>query len=187
MSEAERIYHRRYVNPVCRQAPPSSIHAWRYKRACCLEVIERNARAQSNLIADLLDISRIVAGKLRLEPRAFNFVACLESAINNVRPLATEKAVQVVNSVHSAILPRIAMYGDPVRVEQVLLNVLVNAIKFTPPSGRIEVCVELSGSLVRLTVTDTGIGISPEFLSCLFDRFSQGDESLRKIAGSGWD
>jgi signal transduction histidine kinase len=137
MSEAERIYHRRYVNPVCRQAPPSSIHAWRYKRACCLEVIERNARAQSNLIADLLDISRIVAGKLRLEPRAFNFVACLESAINNVRPLATEKAVQVVNSVHSAILPRIAMYGDPVRVEQVLLNVLVNAIKFTPPSGRI--------------------------------------------------
>jgi signal transduction histidine kinase len=73
-----------------------------------LEVIERNARAQSNLIADLLDISRIVAGKLRLEPRAFNFVACLESAINNVRPLATEKAVQVVNSVDSALLPRIA-------------------------------------------------------------------------------
>jgi PAS domain S-box-containing protein len=76
-----------------------------------LEVIERNARAQSNLIADLLDISRIVAGKLRLEPRAFNFVACLESASNNVRPLATEKAVQLVNSVHSALLPRIAMYG----------------------------------------------------------------------------
>jgi PAS domain S-box-containing protein len=150
-----------------------------------LEVIERNARAQSNLIADLLDISRIVAGKLRLEPRALNFVACLERAINNVRPLATEKAVQVVNRVDPALLPRIAMYGDPVRVEQVLLNVLVNAIKFTPPGGRVEVSVKLSDSLVRLTVTDTGIGISPEFLFCLFDRFSQADESLRKDRGLG--
>jgi CheY-like chemotaxis protein len=70
-------------------------------------------------------------------------------------------------------------------VEQVLLNVLVNAIKFTPPSGRVEVSAELSDSLVRLTVTDTGIGISPEFLSCLFDRFSQADESLRKDRGLG--
>jgi PAS domain S-box-containing protein len=150
-----------------------------------LEVIERNARAQSNLIADLLDISRIVAGKLRLEPRPLNFVACLESAVNNVRPLANEKAVQVVNRVDPAILPRIAMYGDPVRVEQVLLNVLVNAIKFTPPSGRVEVSVKVSESLLHLTVADTGIGISPEFLTCLFDRFSQADESLRKDRGLG--
>ena len=97
-----------------------------------LEVIERNARAQSNLIADLLDISRIVAGKLRLEPRPLDFVACLESAVNNVRPLANEKAVQVVNRVDSALLPRIAMYGDPVRVEQVLLNVLVNGHQIHP-------------------------------------------------------
>jgi PAS domain S-box-containing protein len=150
-----------------------------------LEVIERNARAQSNLIADLLDISRIVAGKLRLEPRPLDFVACLESAVNNVRPLANEKAVQVVNRVDPAILPRIAMYGDPVRVEQVLLNVLVNAIKFTPPSGRVEVSVKVSESLLHLTVADTGIGISPEFLTCLFDRFSQADESLRKDRGLG--
>jgi PAS domain S-box-containing protein len=150
-----------------------------------LEVIERNARAQSNLIADLLDISRIVAGKLRLEPRPLNFVACLESAINNVRPLANEKAVRVVNRVDPAILPRIAMYGDPVRVEQVLLNVLVNAIKFTPPSGLVEVSVKVSESQLCLTVTDTGIGISPEFLTCLFDRFSQADESLRKDRGLG--
>jgi CheY-like chemotaxis protein len=114
-----------------------------------------------------------------------NFVACLESAINNVRPLANEKAVQVVNRVDPAILPRIAMYGDPVRVEQVLLNVLVNAIKFTPPSGRVEVSVKVSESLLYLTVTDTGIGISPEFLTCLFDRFSQADESLRKDRGLG--
>ena len=150
-----------------------------------LEVIERNARAQSNLIADLLDISRIVAGKLRLEPRPLNFVACLESAINNVRPSANEKAVQVVNRVDSSTLPKIAMYGDPVRVEQVLLNVLVNAIKFTPPHGRVEVSIKVSDSLMHLTVTDTGIGIAPEFLSCLFDRFSQADESLRKDRGLG--
>jgi PAS domain S-box-containing protein len=150
-----------------------------------LEVIERNARAQSNLIADLLDISRIVAGKLRLEPRPLNFAACLESAINNVRPLANEKAIQVVNGMDSALLPRIAMYGDPVRVEQVLLNVLVNAIKFTPPNGRVKVSIKVSDSWMHLTVTDTGIGIAPEFLSCLFDRFSQADESLRKDRGLG--
>jgi CheY-like chemotaxis protein len=90
-----------------------------------------------------------------------------------------------VNRVDPAILPRIAMYGDPVRVEQVLLNVLVNAIKFTPPSGRVEVSVKVSESLLHLTVADTGIGISPEFLTCLFDRFSQADESLRKDRGLG--
>jgi PAS domain S-box-containing protein len=150
-----------------------------------LEVIERNARAQSNLIADLLDISRIVAGKLRLEPRPLNFVASLESAINNVRPLANEKGVQVVNRVDTSVFPKIAMYGDPVRVEQVLLNILVNAIKFTPPHGRVEVRVKVSDSMMHLTVTDTGIGIASEFLSCLFDRFSQADESLRKDRGLG--
>ena len=77
------------------------------------------------------------------------------------------------------------MYGDPVRVEQVLLNVLVNAIKFTPPHGRVEVSIKVSDSLMDLTVTDTGIGIAPEFLSSLFDRFSQADESLRKDRGLG--
>jgi PAS domain S-box-containing protein len=150
-----------------------------------LAVIERNARAQSNLIADLLDISRIVAGKLRLEPRPLNFVSCLESAMNNVHPLADEKTVRLVNRVDSSLLPKIAMYGDPVRLEQVLLNVLVNAIKFTPAHGKVEVSIEVSDSLMHLTVADTGIGIAPEFLSCLFDRFSQADESLRKDRGLG--
>ncbi len=150
-----------------------------------LAVIERNARAQSNLIADLLDISRIVAGKLRLEPRAFNFLACLESAIDNVRPSAEEKSVSPGEQSGFFSLPKIAMYGDPVRLEQVLLNVLVNAIKFTPSKGSVEVGIEKSDSLVRLTVADTGIGISPEFLSCLFNRFSQADESLRKDRGLG--
>ncbi len=150
-----------------------------------LAVIERNARAQSNLIADLLDISRIVAGKLRLEPRPLNFISCVESALDNVRPSAKEKGVRLISRVDSSDFARVAMYGDPVRLEQVLLNVLVNAIKFTPTDGNVEVSIEVVKSLMRLTVSDSGIGISPEFLSCLFDRFSQADESLRKDRGLG--
>jgi PAS domain S-box-containing protein len=150
-----------------------------------LAVIERNARAQSNLIADLLDISRIVSGKLRLEPRPINFLSCLASALDNIRPSAEEKGIRVVSRVDSLVLVGIAMYGDPARLEQVLLNVLANAIKFTPAGGRVEVSLEVTDLLMRLTVADTGIGISQEFLSSLFDRFSQADESLRKDRGLG--
>ena len=150
-----------------------------------LAVVERNARLQSDLIADLLDISRIVAGKLRLEPRRLNFLSCLESAMDNVRTLANEKGIHMVSKVDSSVLRGIAMDGDPVRLEQVLLNLLVNAIKFTPAKGSVEVSIEVTHSLMRLTVADTGIGIEPEFLSCLFDRFSQADESLRNDRGLG--
>ena len=91
----------------------------------------------------------------------------------------------MTSKVDSSVLPKIAMYGDPVRLEQVLLNVLVNAIKFTPAKGALRSASKLLDSLMRLTVADTGIGIAPEFLSCLFDRFSQADESLRKDRGLG--
>jgi PAS domain S-box-containing protein len=148
-------------------------------------VIERNAKAQSSLIADLLDISRIVAGKLRLEPRPLNFLSCVESAIHNVRPSAEEKGIRLISRVDSSVPMGIAMYGDPVRLEQVLLNLLVNAIKFTPPNGSVEVQTEAADSLIRLTVADTGAGIERGFLSRLFDRFSQADESLRKDRGLG--
>jgi signal transduction histidine kinase/ActR/RegA family two-component response regulator len=148
-------------------------------------VIERNARAQSNLIADLLDISRIVAGKLRLEPRQLNFLSCLESALDNIRPSANEKGVRVISRVDSSVWSGIMMIGDPVRLEQVLLNLLVNAIKFTPANGTVEISVEVVDSLMRLKVADTGIGIEPEFLPCLFDWFSQADKSLRKNHGLG--
>ncbi len=148
-------------------------------------VIERNARAQSSLIADLLDFSRIVAGKLRLEPRALDFLSCLRSAMNNVRPLADEKGVRLVSQIDSSVPVGIAMYGDPARLEQVLSNLLVNAVKFTPANGSVEVSVEALESMIRLTVSDTGTGIEREFLSRLFDRFSQADESLRKDRGLG--
>jgi PAS domain S-box-containing protein len=148
-------------------------------------VIERNARAQSSLIADLLDISRIVAGKLRLEPRPFDFLSTLQSAIHNIRPSADKKGDHLVSRIGSSILVGIAMYGDPAKLEQVVLNLLVNAIKFTPANGTVEVSIEASESLIRLTVADTGAGIDPEFLSRLFDRFSQADESLRNDRGLG--
>jgi PAS domain S-box-containing protein len=148
-------------------------------------VIERNAKAQSSLIADLLDISRIVAGKLRLEPRPLNFLSCVESAIHNVRPSAEEKGIRLINRVDSSGLMGIAMYGDPVRLEQVLLNLLVNAIKFTPANGSVDVQTEASNLLIRWTVADSGAGIEREFLARLFDRFSQADESLRKDRGLG--
>jgi PAS domain S-box-containing protein len=148
-------------------------------------VIERNARAQSSLIADLLDISRIVAGKLRLEPQPLDFLSCLKSALNNVRAAADEKGVRLLSLIDPSDTGRVAMYGDPARLEQALSNLLVNAIKFTPAKGSVEVSMEASHSLVRLTVSDTGAGIEPEFLSRLFDRFSQADESLRKDRGLG--
>jgi PAS domain S-box-containing protein len=150
-----------------------------------LAVIERNARAQSNLIADLLDISRIVSGKLRLEPKSFNLLSCVEGAMDNVRLSADEKGIRVLCKMDASVPPDFVLYGDPVRLEQVLSNLLVNAIKFTPSNGSVEVSAELENSMVRLRVTDTGIGIEPEFLPCLFDRFSQADESLRKDRGLG--
>jgi CheY-like chemotaxis protein len=104
---------------------------------------------------------------------------------DNVRPSADEKGVRLIRRVDSSVVPSIAMYGDPVRLEQVLLNLLVNAIKFTDSRGKIEVDIEASDSLIRLIVADTGIGIESEFLARLFDRFSQADESLRKDRGLG--
>lgn len=148
-------------------------------------VIERNAKAQSSLIADLLDISRIVTGKLRLEPQPLDFLTCLKSALNRVRPSADEKGVRLLSFAESSAMVRIAMHGDPARLEQALSNLLVNAIKFTPAQGSVKVSMEASESLIRLTVSDTGAGIEAEFLSRLFDRFSQADESLRKDRGLG--
>ncbi len=149
-----------------------------------ISVIERNARAQSNLIADLLDISRIVAGKLRLEPRELNFLSCLKSALENIRPSAKEKGVRILSRVDTSLAPAMTMFGDQVRLEQVISNLFVNAIKFTPFDGTIAVSLEVDDSVVRLKVTDNGIGIDPGFIPGLFDSFSQA-ESPRKSSGLG--
>jgi CheY-like chemotaxis protein len=135
-----------------------------------LETIERNAQAQAQLIEDLLDVSRIVSGKLRLDMRPIDVGEIVEEAIDTVRPTADARGV----SLSAAINHVGPASGDPQRLQQVVWNLLSNAIKFTPPGGRADVRLEQAGSMVRIIVSDTGQGIDPEFLPYVFDRFRQG-------------
>ena len=149
--------------------------------ARALTVIERNTKILAQLIDDLLDVSRIVAGKLRLEVGPVDLVAVIESAIEAVQGLADAKSVGL-----KAVLDPSAgsVAGDPGRLQQVVWNLLSNAIKFTPTRGRIDLRLEHAGSHARLTVRDTGQGISPELLPHIFDRFRQ-DERPRRHGGLG--
>jgi PAS domain S-box-containing protein len=149
--------------------------------ARALTVIERNTKILAQLIDDLLDVSRIVAGKLRLEVGPVDLVAVIESAIEAVQGLADAKSVGL-----KAVLDPSAgsVAGDPGRLQQVVWNLLSNAIKFTPNRGRIDLRLEHAGSHARLTVRDTGQGISPELLPHIFDRFRQ-DERPRRHGGLG--
>jgi len=144
--------------------------------ARALPVIERNTKLLAQLIDDLLDVSRIVAGKLRLETGPVDLVAVIESAIEAVQGLADAKSIGL-----KAVLDPSAglLIGDPGRLQQVVWNLLANAIKFTPSRGRIDLRLERAGSHARLTVRDTGRGISAELLPHIFDRFRQDDGSRR--------
>src|SRR5256884_376539 len=149
--------------------------------ARALPVIERNTKLLAQLIDDLLDVSRIVAGKLRLEVGPVDLVAVIESAIEAVQSLADAKSIGL-----KAVLDPSAgsVAGDPGRLQQVVWNLLANAIKFTPNRGRIDLRLERAGSRARLTVRDTGRGISRELLPHIFDRFRQ-DEQTRRHGGLG--
>jgi PAS domain S-box-containing protein len=149
--------------------------------ARALTVIERNTKILAQLIDDLLDVSRIVAGKLRLEVGPVDLVAVIESAIEAVQGLADAKSIGL-----KAVLDPSAgsVAGDPGRLQQVVWNLLSNAIKFTPNRGRIDLRLEHAGSHARLTVRDTGQGISRELLPHIFDRFRQ-DERPRRHGGLG--
>jgi PAS domain S-box-containing protein len=149
--------------------------------ARALQVIERNSKLLAQLIDDLLDVSRIVAGKLQLEIGPVDLVAVIESAIEAVQGLADAKSIGL-----KAVLDPSAgsVAGDPGRLQQVVWNLLANAIKFTPSRGRIDLRLERAGSHARLTVRDTGQGISPELLPHIFDRFRQ-DERARHHGGLG--
>src|SRR6059036_1524465 len=138
--------------------------------ARALPVIERNTKLLAQLIDDLLDVSRIVAGKLRLEAGPVDLVAVIESAIEAVQGLADAKSIGL-----KAVLDPSAgsLVGDPGRLQQVVWNLLANAIKFTPSRGRIDLRLERAGTHARFTVRDTGRGISPELLPHIFDRFRQ--------------
>jgi two-component system CheB/CheR fusion protein len=148
-----------------------------------LEAIERSARAQTQLIEDLLDISRITSGKLRLNVSPTELASVIGAAIEVVRVSADAKQIQI----ESRLAPTARrLSGDPVRLQQVLWNLLSNAIKFTPAGGRVAVTLEYFDSLAQIQVRDTGQGISPEFLPHVFERFRQADgSSTRSSSGLG--
>jgi len=153
------------------------------KRERALETIERNARAQTQLIEDLLDVNRIVSGKLRLDVRPTHPVKVIESALEVVRPAAEAKGLQLQALLDPEVGP---LQGDPNRLQQVVWNLLSNAVKFTPQGGRVTVCLSRGPSHVELEVRDTGDGISASFLPHVFERFRQADaSSTRRHGGLG--
>jgi PAS domain S-box-containing protein len=139
-----------------------------------VETIHRNAQAQNQLISDVLDVSRIVAGKLRLERRPVELRRVIEAAVDTVRPAAGARAIQIDARFDPDAGP---ISGDPDRLQQVVWNLLANAIRFVPKEGRITVRLEGIESDVRITVEDDGPGIDPELLPHVFDRFRQSDGS----------
>jgi PAS domain S-box-containing protein len=145
-----------------------------------LEVMHRNARLMTKLINDLLDVSGIMSGKLVLEREPASVETLLRSAIDNVRPVADAKEITIVSE--CGPLPGPALI-DSNRVQQVFLNLLSNALKFTPRGGRIDVRCRQAGPQLEITVSDNGEGIAPEMLSDIFDRFRQVDSSITRRHG----
>ena len=145
-----------------------------------LETIHRNAQAQNQLISDLLDISRIISGKLRLDLRMVDLFAVIEAAVEATRPAVEAKGIRLTTSLDRRAGP---INGDADRLQQVVWNLLTNAIKFTPEGGQIHVNLESVNSRVEITVRDSGIGISPEFLPHVFDRFRQADPGTNRVHG----
>jgi two-component system CheB/CheR fusion protein len=165
--------------------PLTPILAWAQMLRCgklkeaetdrALEVIERSAQAQSQLIEDLLDISRITNGKLQLCISPIDLQVVVQRALEGVQLSATAKHLEIVSHLNSP-----TVLGDRDRLQQVLWNILSNAIKFTPPGGRVEIVMQDLENHAEVRVTDTGKGIKPELLPYIFDRFRQGDSSTTK-------
>jgi PAS domain S-box-containing protein len=148
-----------------------------------IETIERNARTQAQLIEDLLDVSRIITGNLRLDVRPIDPVSFIEAAIEAVRPAAESKRIRIQTILDTGLA---SIFGDSQRLQQVVWNLLSNAVKFTPKNGRVVITLERINSHIEITVSDTGEGIEPEFLPSVFERFSQGDaSSTRRHGGLG--
>ena len=145
-----------------------------------LETIERNARVQSQLIDDLLDVSRIISGKIRIEPRAVDLATVIDAAIDSVRPTFEAKEIQFETDVESRDS---IVLGDANRLQQIFWNLFSNAVKFTPQGGRVRVQVREQDFGVKVSVIDSGVGITPEFLPYIFDRFSQADGSTTRAHG----
>jgi PAS domain S-box-containing protein len=145
-----------------------------------LETIERNVRAQAQLIEDLLDVSRIITGKIRLEVSPAELVPVIESALDTVRPAAEAKGIQLQGELDPTAGQALC---DPARIQQVIWNLLSNAVKFTPRQGVVKVVLRRVASHVEIKVTDTGQGINKDFLPYVFDRFRQADSSTTRTHG----
>lgn len=143
------------------------------------QVLDRNAQAQAQLIADVLDVSRIITGKLQLTQASVDVGKLVSHAAETLRPAAAAKGVQLATEEASGCL----VSGDAGRLQQVIWNLLSNAIKFTPEGGMVEASVTAAGSQVAITVRDNGVGISPEFLPHVFDRFRQADQTTTRAQG----
>jgi CheY-like chemotaxis protein len=148
------------------------------QRTRALEVIERNANAQVQLVDDLLDVSRVITGKMRLDVRPVDLKVVVETALDAIRPAAEAKNIRL----QSVLDPRAgSITGDPDRMQQVVWNLLMNAVKFTPRGGRVQTNLQRVSSHVEIVVSDTGLGIAPDILPLIFERFRQADSSSTRL------
>jgi signal transduction histidine kinase/ActR/RegA family two-component response regulator len=146
-------------------------------------IIERNAKAQLQIVEDLLDSARVITGRLRLEAQPTDLKPTVEAALGAIRPAAESKGVELI--AHFGTQPEMVL-GDADRLQQIVWNLLSNAVKFTPEGGRVELRMEGDAERVRIIVNDNGEGIEPEFLPNVFDRFRQADTSVtRRFGGLG--
>jgi CheY-like chemotaxis protein len=148
-----------------------------------MEVIQRNARLQVHLIDDLLDMSRVVSGKMRLDVQRVELPAVIDAALESVKPAAEAKNIRIEKVIDPLAGP---VTGDPSRLQQIIWNLLSNALKFTDKGGKVQIVLERVNSHLDLSISDTGSGISPEFLPFVFDRLSQAEQlPTRKYTGMG--
>jgi len=150
------------------------------ERGRALAAVERNAQAQARLIDDLLDVSRAISGKLRLETRPMNVADVVRAAIDTVTPALDAKGIELRRAIDDSAG---VILADPDRVQQIVWNLLSNAIKFTPRNGVIDLAVSRAGQDIEIVVTDSGIGIHPEFVPYVFERFRQADVGTRRRYG----
>ena len=148
-----------------------------------LTVIDRNAKAQVRLIDDLLDVSRIISGKIKLEFKTISLCPVIEAAMDAVRPAADARQIKMLFVLEDSVGP---VWADPMRLQQIVWNFLTNSVKFTPSGGRIEIRLRRTDGKAHMEVTDNGEGIEPEYLPHVFERFSQFDSTTtRKFGGLG--
>jgi signal transduction histidine kinase/FixJ family two-component response regulator len=147
--------------------------------ASVLEIVERNAKAQAQIIADVLDISRMITGRVRLNQVPISLARVVVDALDSIRPATTAKCIEIRTDVEEGPI----VHADPERLQQVFWNIFSNACKFTPPGGRIEISLQGDEDSSVLRVSDTGAGIAPDFLPYVFDRFRQADQSFTRTHG----